>query len=101
MPTWGALIDGPGGIGKTSLAIRAAQIAADQFDRVLVVSTKDREFTPEGSVAVFNSIIPAYPAMLIEIAKLLELAHMKDKPDDERPAMINAAVQAKNPVYPR
>lgn len=24
---WGALVDGPGGIGKTSLAIRAAELA--------------------------------------------------------------------------
>ncbi len=38
--TWGVLIDGPGGMGKTSLAVRAAEIASSQFDRVLFVSTK-------------------------------------------------------------
>jgi tetratricopeptide (TPR) repeat protein len=93
-PTWGALIDGPGGMGKTSLAIRAAQIAADQFDRVLVVSTKVRKFTPEGAVTVSNSIVPAYPAMLNEIGNLLGLTNMAKKPEDERPALIKAAVQS-------
>lgn len=34
--TWGALIDGPGGIGKTALAIRAAEeTPAGQFQRVI------------------------------------------------------------------
>ncbi|MBL9180582.1 MAG: AAA family ATPase [Verrucomicrobiaceae bacterium] len=91
--TWGALIDGPGGMGKTSLAIRAAEIAAPQFDRVLFVSTKVQKLTPDGTVAVSNSIIPAYPEMVNEIARLIGLPKIAEKPEEERPALIKAAVQ--------
>lgn len=91
--TWGVLIDGPGGMGKTSLAIRAAEIAATQFDRVLFVSTKAHKLTPDGTVAVSNSIIPAYSEMLNEIARLIGLPKIAEKPEEERPALIKAAVQ--------
>jgi hypothetical protein len=92
--TWGALIDGPGGMGKTSLAVRAAEIAAPQFDRILFVSTKVQKLTPDGAVALSNSIVPAYPAMLNEIARLLALPHIKDKSESELARLIKAAVQS-------
>ena len=38
--TWGVLIDGPGGMGKTSLAIRAAELApTEQFQHASVRDT--------------------------------------------------------------
>jgi TIR domain len=47
--TWGALIDGPGGMGKTSLAIRAAyDCPPGQFQRIIFVSVKDRELDDDG-----------------------------------------------------
>ncbi|MEO5716787.1 MAG: ATP-binding protein [Luteolibacter sp.] len=92
--TWGVLIDGPGGMGKTSLAIRAAEIAAPKFDRVLFVSTKVQRLTPDGAVAMSNSIVPAYPEMLNEIARLLGLPHVSEKSEEERPGLINAAIQS-------
>ena len=91
--TWGVLIDGTGGIGKTSLAVRAAEIVAAQFDRVLFVTTKVQKLTPEGAVAVSTSIVAAYPELLNEIARLLGLPHIAEKPENERPALIKAAVQ--------
>lgn len=92
--TWGVLIDGPGGIGKTSLAVKAAEIAADQFDRVLFVSTKVQKLTPDGAVAMSNSIIPAYPEMLNEISRLIGMPHIPDRPLEERPALIKAALHS-------
>jgi hypothetical protein len=44
--TWGALIDGPGGMGKTSLAVRAAyDCRPRQFDRIVFVSIKHPSWT--------------------------------------------------------
>lgn len=91
--TWGVLIDGPGGMGKTSLAIKAAEIATDQFDRVLFVSTKVQRLTPDGAVAMSNSIVPAYPEMLNEIARLLGLPHIAERPEEARPGLIKAAIR--------
>src|SRR6185369_14086462 len=46
--TWGALIDGPGGIGKTALAIKAAYDApAEVFERKIFITAKVRELTPK------------------------------------------------------
>jgi tetratricopeptide (TPR) repeat protein len=92
--TWGVLIDGPGGIGKTSLAVKAAEDAADQFDRVLFVTTKVQKLTPDGAVAISTSIIPAYPDMLNEISRLIGMPHLPDRPLEERPALIKAAIQS-------
>jgi tetratricopeptide (TPR) repeat protein len=91
--TWGVLIDGPGGMGKTSLAVRAAELARAQFDRVLFVSTKNQKLTPQGAVALSNSIVPAYPELLSQTARLLGLTHATEKPEAERARLIKAAME--------
>jgi len=45
---WGALIDGPGGMGKTTLAIRTAELAAPgHYDDILFLSAKQTAMDPQ------------------------------------------------------
>ncbi len=70
--TWGALIDGPGGIGKTSLAIRAGHLApVAHFDRKLFLSAKVRELTPAGEQKLEDYMLPNFIALLTELAREL------------------------------
>src|SRR5438309_2510774 len=72
--TWGALIDGPGGQGKTSLAVRAAyDCKSEQFQRIIFVSVKDREMDDEGERTLGNLLVPGFLEMLNEIARELGL----------------------------
>lgn len=70
--TWGALIDGPGGIGKTALAIRAGHIAPNaDFDRKIFLSAKVRELTWEGEQNLEDFMLPNYMALLTQLAREL------------------------------
>ncbi len=70
--TWGALIDGPGGIGKSALAIRAGHLApAAHFERKIFLSAKVRELTPAGEQKLEDFMLPNYMALLTELAREL------------------------------
>jgi nucleoside phosphorylase len=70
--TWGALIDGPGGIGRTALAIRAGHLApAAHFERKTFLSAKVRELTPAGEQKLQDFMLPNYLALLTELAREL------------------------------
>ena len=67
--TWGALIDGPGGIGKSALAIRAAHLTPETlFDRKIFITAKVRELTPEGEKPLTDFSRDNYFSMLNELA---------------------------------
>ena len=66
--TWGALIDGPGGIGKTALAIHAGHLAPpEHFERKIFLSAKVRELTPAGEQPLEDFMLPNYMALLSEL----------------------------------
>lgn len=70
--TWGALIDGPGGIGKTALAVRAGHLAPDEhFDRKIFLSAKVRELTPAGEQKLEDFMLPNYISLLTELGREL------------------------------
>lgn len=93
--TWGALIDGPGGMGKTALAIRAAeQTPPGQFQRIIFLSAKSSELTPDGQRALSNFVTPAYREMLTELAREIDVwDEAKTKDEKERPALLQRALQ--------
>ena len=91
--TWGALIDGPGGIGKTALAIRAAYITPDSnFDRKIFLSAKVRELTPQGEQQLEDFMLPNYMALLTELARELGDVNIERTDPKERPNAVRRSL---------
>lgn len=87
--TWGALIDGPGGMGKTSLAVRAAyDCPAGQFQRIIFLSVKDRELDDDGERQLGTFILPGFLEMLNELARELGQPDITKSPENERVRLI-------------
>lgn len=87
--TWGVLIDGPGGMGKTSLAIRAAELApAGQFLHIFFLSSKERKLTAEGERKLSDFVTPGYLDMLNEMARLLKQPDLAKRPEPERARLL-------------
>jgi tetratricopeptide (TPR) repeat protein len=92
--TWGALIDGPGGMGKTSLAIRAAyDCPPGQFQRIIFVSVKDRELDDDGVRELGTFILPGLLEMLNELARELGQADIAKAPEDQRTRLLLDALR--------
>ncbi|MBV9926428.1 MAG: tetratricopeptide repeat protein [Acidobacteria bacterium] len=92
--TWGALIDGPGGMGKTSLAIRAAlDCTPAQFDRIVFVSIKNRELDDDGVRELGVFVLPGFLEMLNELARELGRADIPKAPEDDRIRLLLDALR--------
>lgn len=91
--TWGALIDGPGGIGKTALAIRAGHVApTGHFERRIFLSAKMRELTPAGEQKLEDFMLPNYMALLTELARELGDANIGQIDPNERANAVRRAL---------
>jgi nucleoside phosphorylase/tetratricopeptide (TPR) repeat protein len=91
--TWGALIDGPGGIGKTALAVRAGHLASvKQFPLKLFLSAKVRELTPAGEQPLTDSMLPSFQELLKELARELGEEGIERVKPDERAKIIRSAL---------
>lgn len=92
--TWGALIDGPGGMGKTSLAVRAAyDCPPGQFERIIFVSVKDRELDDDGVRQLGTFILPGFLEMMNELARELGQPDMTKAPEDQRIRLLLDALR--------
>ncbi len=87
--TWGVLIDGPGGIGKTALAIKAAHVAPKElFERKIFITAKVRDLTPAGEKPLPDFSRDNYFSMLNELAlELGEEGIVRLKPDERANAL--------------
>lgn len=92
--TWGALIDGPGGMGKTSLAVRAAYEASpDVFDKIVFVSLKTRELDDDGIRDLSGFILSGLVELLNELARELGCDDIAKAPEDQRPRLLLDALR--------
>jgi tetratricopeptide (TPR) repeat protein len=92
--TWGALIDGPGGMGKTSLAVRAAYDApAGAFDKIVFISLKPRELDDDGVRDLSGFLISGLAELLNELARELGHPDVARAAEDQRPRMLLDALR--------
>ncbi len=92
--TWGALIDGPGGMGKTSLAVRAAYDAPPEvFDRIIFISLKSRELDDDGLRDLSGFLVSGLVELLGELARELGRDDIVKAAEDQRPRLLLDALR--------
>ena len=92
--TWGALIDGPGGMGKTSLAVRAAYDASpDLFKKIIFISLKARELDDDGVRDLSGFILSGLVELLNELARELGRDDILKLSEDHRPRPLLDALR--------
>lgn len=94
--TWGALIDGPGGMGKTSLAVRAAYDAPPAiFKKIVYISLKSRELDDDGLRDLSVFLLSGLVELFGELARELGRDDIVKVAEDQRPRLLLDALREK------
>lgn len=92
--TWGALIHGPGGMGKTSLAVRAAyDVSPDAFEKIVFISLKSRVLDDDGERDLSGFLISGWAELLNELARELGHDAIAKAPENQRPHLLHDALR--------
>ena len=90
---WGVVLDGPGGIGKTALAIEAAHRApAELYPLKLFVSAKQTRLDPDGPRPVGEHRVNNYFELLTELGMALGREEVQRTADESLPELIRHAL---------
>lgn len=91
---WGVLIDGPGGMGKTSLAVRAAYDASpNDFKKIVFISLKTRELDDDGVRELSGFILSGLVELFSELARELKCDTIAKTPEHQRPRFLLDAMR--------
>lgn len=93
---WGVIITGAGGVGKTALAVRAAESAPKHFRRIIFLSAKQRALSPNGVYDLGDFVLRGYLEMLNAIAFEIGRPALKQSPENERAPLLRLELEQTN-----